>query len=91
LVSSSLAYSYLQKHLSARGIPPTWVASAVIELDFKPTPPAKRVPIMTWGNLFKLAVTITDDLKKNHAVFAYGYCAPHNPIRESRSARAERF
>ena len=85
-------HSILQKHLSARGIPFNWVVSANIELDFKPEDsPKKHVPIVSWGNLFKLSVAIIDDKGKEHAVFGFGYCGPHNPKKEHQSGGGERF
>ena len=84
--------SILKKHLSAVGIPDNWVASATIELDFKPERPSgKHIPIATWGSLFKLVVNITDDMKKNHTVSGHSYCGPHTPRKESKSAGTERF
>jgi hypothetical protein len=85
-------FSILQRHLSTRRIPENWITSATIELDFKPEhPQGKHIPIATWGSIFKLTVTITDDTKKNHAVHGYSYCAAHNPRKEHKSAGAERF
>lgn len=77
---------FLQRHLAARGIPGSWVESAMVDLDFDPAePPAKQLPFITWGKLFKLTMTILDDRNITHAVSAYGYCAPHNPGKEWRS------
>ena len=85
-------YLFLQKQLATRGIPEEWVHSAIIELDFASDDlNRKHIPITTWGNLFKLTVAITDDMKKNHTVYGYSYCEPHNPRKESKSAGAERF
>lgn len=85
-------YLFLQKQLTARRIPETWVRSAVVELDFAPDDlNGKHILIATWGNLFKLVVTITDDMEKNHTVCGYDYCGPHDPKKESKSAGAERF
>ena len=85
-------YSHiLYRHLSARGIPSSWLSSAIIELNLNPEPPPKHVPIATWGSLFKLTVAITDDKSVQHAVSGFGYCAPHSPKKESRSAGPERF
>lgn len=92
---SKLASGYnsiLKKHLSARGISEDWLASATIEIDFKPEPPSgKYIPVATWGSLFKLAVNIADDVKKNHTVAGHSYCGSHDPRRESKSAGTERF
>jgi hypothetical protein len=85
-------HSFLQKHLSARCIPLSWVVSADIELDFKPEDrPKKHVPIVSWGGLFKLSVAITDDRNKEHAVFGFSYCGPHNPKKEHQSGDGKRF
>lgn len=82
----------LKAHLSARGVPERWVTSAIIELDFKPEYPIdKQIPISTWGDLFKLTVTIVDDTQRRHEVRGYSYTAPHDQARESRSGGTERF
>ena len=82
----------LKTHLSAREIPESWIASAIIELDFKPEyPVGKQIPISTWGDPFKLTVTIRDDRQKRHEVHGYSYSAPHDPRRERRSGGTERF
>jgi hypothetical protein len=82
----------LQKHLESRNISRAWVASAVIELDFKPScPVGKHIPVATWGSLFKLTVSIKDDKGKDHAIEGYGYCGPHNSRKESKSAGEDRF
>lgn len=78
--------SLLQRHLAARNIPDCWVTSAFIELDFSPIEhPEKQVPIITWGSLFKLSVTILDDRSRKHTVSTYGYCAAHNSRTEHQS------
>ena len=78
--------SFLQRHLAARGIPDCWIASATIELDFSPKEQTeKQVPIITWGKLFKLSVTILDDRGRKHTVSTYSYCAPHNSRKEHQS------
>lgn len=83
--------AFLQRHLAARNIPDCWVASAIIELDFNPREqPEKQVPIITWGSLFKLTVTIVDDRCREHSVSSYSYCAPHNSRKEHQSV-GQRF
>lgn len=80
--------STLQKCLTSNSIPENWVVAAIICIDFKPEyPRGQHVPISTWGNIFRLSVTITDDLKKNYTVYGYGYCGAHNPKKEYKSAR----
>lgn len=91
---SKLASGYshiLHRHLLAHGIPLSWLSSAVIELNLNPESPSKHVPITTWGSLFKLTVAIADDKGVKHAINGFGYCAPHNSTKESRSAGTERF
>lgn len=85
-------HSILRKHLSARGIPFNWVVSANIELEFDPEDhPKKHVPIVTWGNYFKLSVAIVDDKDKEHSISGFSYCGPHNPMQEHQSGGGERF
>ena len=67
------------------------MVTAAIKLDIEPRYPEKQVPIVTWGSLFKLRVSITDDRGKEHAVEDYSYCEPHNPNKESKSVGRERF
>lgn len=83
--------AFLQRHLAARNIPDYWIASAIIELDFSPKDqPAKQIPIITWGSLFKLTVTILDDRGREHSVSTFSYCAPHNSRKEHQS-NGQRF
>ena len=64
----------------------------MIELDFKPTyPVGKHIPVATWGSLFRHTVSIRDDKGKDHAIESYGYCGPHNPRNESKSAGEEQL
>jgi hypothetical protein len=78
--------SFLRRHLAARNISDCWVTSVIIGLDFSPKErPEKQVPIITWGNLFKLSVTILDDRSRKHTVSTYSYCAPHNSRKEHQS------
>jgi hypothetical protein len=68
-----------------------FASSALIELNFKPTPPTERiVPMNTWGDMFRLTVTIKDDRGRVYSRDGYGYCGPHDPKRESRSAGPDR-
>ncbi|MCC7249008.1 MAG: hypothetical protein IT473_10330, partial [Lysobacter sp.] len=81
----------LNQRLLACDIPPPWLRSATIELNLNPEPPPKRVFSTTWGSLFELTVTLVDDKFTEHAVSAFGYCAPHDPIREYRRPGGWRF
>lgn len=84
-------YSILQERLTARNIPGLWVRSAMIEIEFSPEDrPKKQVPIITWGNLFRISVSILDDRGGEHKVSTYSYCAPHNPKKEHQSV-GQRF
>jgi hypothetical protein len=84
-------HSFLQRHLTSRDIPNLWVTEVIIEIDFDPKEqPEKQVPIITWGKLFKITVSILDDRSKRHSVCAYSYCAPHNSKKEHQSV-GERF
>ncbi|MCF6252785.1 MAG: hypothetical protein L3J75_16185 [Methylococcaceae bacterium] len=81
----------LNKYLRSKDISESWVVSAEIHLNFKPEPPKKHIPITSWGSLFQLSVAIKDDRGKVHDISGYGYCAPHNVTKESKSAGKERF
>lgn len=82
----------LQKQLEARKVPDDYVSAAEIELDFRPPyPSGKHIPITTWGSLFKLSVSISDDKGRIYKIEGYGYCGPHDPKKESKSAGLERF
>jgi|JI10StandDraft_1071094.scaffolds.fasta_scaffold74687_5 hypothetical protein len=82
----------LAGRLSSQGIPPGWVRLASINLNFDPRHPLdRRVPISTWGKLYRASVVIEDDKGKCHQVTTYGYCAPHDQTRESKSGGDERY
>ena len=81
----------LKQHLHVRSISEAWVSSVEIKLSFNPELSGKHVPITTWGSLFKLYVSITDDKGKKRSISGFGYCAPHNQNKESKSAGEERF
>lgn len=85
-------YSHmLDQQMAARDIPSSWLRAATIELDLNPVPPAKSVLRTTWGSLFELTVTLVDDKFGKHTVSAFGYCASHDPRRESRRVVGWRF
>lgn len=53
---------------------------------------ADRPPQYTRGSIFGCVVQLRDyDIGKMYAVRAIGWCAPHDPKRESRSAKVEEF
>lgn len=81
-------WSFIKQHLTARGLNESWLSAAIVELDFNAYPPlGKHIPIVTWGRLFRLIVTITDDRNRNYIISGFGYCGPHNPRKEFKSAR----
>lgn len=82
----------LGRHLDSRRISHAWVRRATIHLNFNPQAPHDRtVPISTWGKLYSALVVIEDDIGKCYEAIAYGYCAPHDRTRESRSGGEARY
>ncbi|MEM7430484.1 MAG: hypothetical protein AAF351_00965 [Pseudomonadota bacterium] len=68
--------------------PSRFAVAAKIDINFEPPrPEEKRVPINTWGSLFELTVTITDDKGRAYSRSGHGRCAPHDPKLESRRSR----
>ncbi|PVB17636.1 hypothetical protein D2E42_05180 [Mycobacteroides abscessus] len=74
----------LDRQLSARRIPPEWVAGAALSLRFVPDP---RDSVM-WQ--YTVTVRIRDDRDRVWSGRDTGRCWAHDPARESRSARASR-
>lgn len=72
----------LDRQLSARRIPPEWVACAALSLRFVPDP---RDSVM-WQ--YTVTVRIRDDWDRVWSGRDAGRCWAHDPARESRSARA---
>lgn len=82
--------SVLRRQLAARGLPIACVRAVTITLNFKPEPPNGITRShQAGGDLFTLCVEITDDTQRQRGVSRQGYCWPHNPAREWRSARAD--
>lgn len=64
------------------------ITVARITLDFAPPPwPGISYYKPQWGDQFTLAVTINAEGRAAGIVHHAGYCRPHDPARESRSAR----
>lgn len=82
----------LKRHLDSRHITHTRITRTTIHLKFDPVPPQDRtIPITTWGKLYSALVLIEDDMGKSYEAMAYGYCAPHDRARESRSGGEARY
>jgi hypothetical protein len=65
------------------------IKAARITLDFAPTPwPRIHYYKPQWGDQFTLTVTINADSRAAGIVHHAGYCRPHDPAQESRSARS---
>jgi hypothetical protein len=80
------------KQLNSKNISESLITSATIHVDFEPAMHEQtRIPMATWGKPFKLSVEIVDDERRSHSVSNYGYCAPHDPTRESKSGGVERY
>lgn len=73
----------LGAQLSARNIPVDWVRAVTICVEFGRAKSTDRP-----GEVFNSVVVITDDKGRAHSASATGACWVHNPVRESRSARA---
>jgi hypothetical protein len=81
--------SLLGKQLGHRGIPDNWVRDAKISVQFDVPLQGRYAPQQTWreGRPFEAIIEVTDDSGTVHSVSALGWCAPHDPKKESRSAR----
>jgi hypothetical protein len=73
----------LARQLAARGVPLDWLKGAEIALSFGGEKSANRA-----GDTFEVVVALTDDREQRREARNRGACWPHDPIRESRSARA---
>jgi hypothetical protein len=77
----------LARQLSIRKIARGIVTKAEIVLTFEPDAP--NIPsASTYGAPFSCAVRLTDHRGREFERVLVGCCAPHNPLRELRSARA---
>jgi hypothetical protein len=78
----------LWQQCEARDIPASWIKDARINITFKfdlkqGQPPPKQ----TRGDLFECVFEIEDDLGHRYAASRLGWCAPHDSMWETRSAR----
>jgi hypothetical protein len=78
----------LASMLARRDIPSSMVRSACIAIQFGTTDRFPVPPPSTWGAPFICTFTLTDDLGVERCASLTAWCGPHDPRRESRSARA---
>lgn len=80
--------AFLRRHLRKRRIPEPWVASASVEIQFES---ATAMPefLGTYAGCrpFRCQVLLLDDLNREHMAASTGWCWPHDPARETQSAR----
>lgn len=78
----------LAKLAEISGVAPGDITTATIEADFAP-PPWPRIihEKASWGEQYLLTVTIRAEGRAAGVVHRAGYCRPHDPARESPSAR----
>nr|WP_315468130.1 hypothetical protein [uncultured Undibacterium sp.] len=63
------------------------VCKATVTLNFHiPSDTAQLPRRETWGDLFEVSVVIANSKGQEAKIQNYGYCAPHDPNRESRSS-----
>lgn len=64
------------------------VCKATVTLNFHISSDTVHLPRReTWGDLFEVSVVISNTNGREAKIKNYGYCAPHDPNRESRSCR----
>jgi len=81
--------SALDRQLTAHKLDRALVVEAEILVSFDtPRLSVKAPAAATYGSPFSCVVRILDDRKKEHTHTVIAYCAPHDPQRERRSARA---
>lgn len=79
---------FLLNHLQGRRIEPDKLRSANIVIQFGIEQPKNKMPSKTeYGSLFRLSVYLEDDRGKLFIADGYGYCRPHDPDNELKSAR----
>lgn len=84
--------SKLLDYLARRGIPPEFVVSATVSVCIESAaPPNFHNRQYSVGNPCVVTCDIKDDNGRHHLARAYSKCHPHDPKKESRSARADKF
>jgi hypothetical protein len=69
-------------------IPIPWIGEAKIHVQFNISPQGRCCPPQsTRGDLFECLLEIKDSLGRGYAAHMVGWCAPHDPQQEMRSAR----
>lgn len=65
--------------------------SAEIRIQFAIGLPNHLLPFrLTWGEPFEIAVRLVTAAKREFVVTRFGYCGPHNPLRETQSLKREK-
>lgn len=74
--------------MTKRGIPESWVTEAAFIIEFESQDAEPSSPrIGENSEAFACRLSIKDDLGRVHVLHADGWCWPHNPRREMKSAR----
>jgi len=82
-------YALWLKNKAAKNSKENDIQSANIKVEFNTAQPNTGVVYrQTYGDLFLVLVTISDGQGKEATARIYGYCAPTDPIRESRTTRS---
>lgn len=91
-VQTTIVQKYKQMFLSrlqSRGIPSTWVQSALISISFNQpySNPYQFMQSGLGGAPYLCTFEIKDELGVKRTAIFGGYCWPHNPRKESKSCR----
>lgn len=80
--------TFLRRRMITRNMASGLLTAAKIDLVFNVSLPDGKMSLRTtFGSLFKLTVTLTDDRDKHYIITGFGYCAPHNSKFEFQSSR----
>jgi len=83
-------YALWLKNKAAKNSKENDIQSATIKVEFNTSQPNTGVVYrQTYGDLFLVLVTVSDRRGKEATAKIYGYCAPTDPIRESRTTRSD--
>jgi hypothetical protein len=90
MASIGSAYrKFLNDHLNKRMLPDSWVASALVTVQFESATPMPELLGKHAGcRPFQCEVMLVDDLAREHRATSNGWCWPHDPARETQSTRA---
>ncbi|WP_395009501.1 hypothetical protein [Undibacterium sp.] len=83
-------YALWLKSNAAKNSKENDIQSATIKVEFNTSQPNTGVVYrQTYGDLFLVLVTVSDSREKEATAKIYGYCAPTDPTRESRTTRSD--